>query len=118
MVCLIELDLEKLLSKTIKVKQYQPIPRFPSITRDIALVVDEQVTYQQVRDIIQSFPLVSKVTLFDLYQGEQIPGGKKSFAMRVVYQSPDRTLTDEEVNQTQEQMLNRLHQGLGVTLRS
>jgi len=106
-----------LLSKTIKVKQYQPIPRFPSITRDIALVIDKQVSYQQVEDVIRSFPLVKKVTLFDFYRGEQIPEGKKSFAIRIVYQSPEHTLTDEEVDIIQKQMLDRLHQELGATLR-
>ncbi len=117
-VYLIEMDIEKLLSKTIKVKQYQPIPRFPSITRDIALVIDKQVSYQQVEDVIRSFPLVKKVTLFDFYRGEQIPEGKKSFAIRIVYQSPEHTLTDGEVDIIQKQMLDRLHQGLGATLRS
>ena len=117
-VYLIEMDIEKLLSKTIKVKQYQPIPRFPSITRDIALVIDKQVSYQQVEDVIRSFPLVKKVTLFDFYRGEQIPEGKKSFAIRIVYQSPEHTLTDEEVDIIQKQMLDRLHQELGATLRS
>ena len=115
---LIEIDLEKLLTKASGIKEYQPIPLFPSVTRDIALVVDEQVSYRKVEEIIQSFPLVTKVTLFDLYRGEQIAEGKKSFAIRIVYQSPGHTLTDEEVDQTQEQMLARLHQELGATLRS
>jgi phenylalanyl-tRNA synthetase beta chain len=117
-VCLIEIDLEKVLTKIAGVKEYQSIPRFPSVTRDIALVVDEQVSYRRVEEIIQSFPLVTKVTLFDLYRGEQIAESKKSFAIRIIYQSPSHTLTDEEVDQTQEQMLARLHQELGATLRS
>jgi phenylalanyl-tRNA synthetase beta chain len=116
-VYLIEMDIEKLLSKTIKVKQYQPIPRFPNITRDIALVIDKQVSYQQVEDVIRSFPLVKKVTLFDFYRGEQIPEGKKSFAIRIVYQSPEHTLTDEEVNRPHQRIVDRLHQELGATLR-
>jgi phenylalanyl-tRNA synthetase beta chain len=116
-ICLIEIDLEKLLTKVTGIKEYQAIPRFPSVSRDIALVVDEQVSYGRVEEIIQSFPLVTKVTLFDIYRGEQIAEGKKSFAIRIVYQSPSHTLTDEEVNQTQEQMLARLHQELGATLR-
>jgi phenylalanyl-tRNA synthetase beta chain len=116
-VCLIEIDLEKLLTKIIKVKEYQPIPRFPSVTRDIALVVDEQVSYRTAEEIIQSFPLVKQITLFDLYRGAQIPEGKKSFAIRIIYQSPKHTLTDEEVDQTQEQMLARLHQELSAILR-
>jgi len=75
------------------------------------------VSYGRVEEIIQSFPLVTKVTLFDLYRGEQIAEGKKSFAIRIIYQSPSHTLTDEEVDQTQEQMLARLHQELGAHLR-
>jgi phenylalanyl-tRNA synthetase beta chain len=116
-VCLIEMDMEKLYDKASGFKRYQPIQRFPAITRDIALVVDEQVAYQQVKDIFREFPLVTETTLFDLYSGEQIPEGKKSFAIRIVYQSPDRTLTDEEVNQTQQRILDRLHQELGANLR-
>jgi phenylalanyl-tRNA synthetase beta chain len=117
-ICLIEIDLEKVLTKLTGTKKYQSIPRFPSVTRDIALVVDEQVSYGTVEEIIRGDTLVTKVTLFDLYRGEQIPAGKKSFAIRIVYQSPNHTLTDEEVDQTQEQMLAKLHQELGATLRS
>ena len=116
-ICLMEIDLEKVLTKITGIKEYQPIPRFPSVPRDIALVVDEQLSYRKVENIIRSFPLVTEVTLFDLYRGEQIPEGKKSFAIRIIYQSPGHTLTDEEVDQTQEQMLARLHQELGATLR-
>jgi len=116
--CLIEIDLEKLLTKLTRARKYQPVVRFPSVTRDIALVVDEQVSYHQVKNIIQDFPLMTDVTLFDLYRGEQISESKKSFAIRIVYQSPSHTLTDEEVNQTQQQMLDRLHQELGANLRS
>jgi len=116
-ICLIEIDLVKLSSMITWTEEYQSIPRFPSVARDIALLVDEQVVYQTVENIIRSFPLATKVTLFDLYRGKQIAEGKKSFAIRIVYQSPSRTLTDEEVDQTQEQMLARLHQELGATLR-
>ena len=114
---LIEIDLVKLSGIITWAKEYKPIPRFPSVPRDIALVVDEQVSYRTVESIVASFPLVVQVTLFDLYRGKQIAEGKKSFAIRVVYQSPSRTLTDEEVDRTQEQMLARLHQELGATLR-
>ncbi len=117
-VCLIEIDMEKLLSKPIGQREYTPIHRFPGVSRDIALIVDEGTSYQQVESIIRSFPLVTEVTLFDLYTGEQIPQGKKSFAIRVVYQSPDRTLTDDEVNQVQQNMLDKLNQELGSILRS
>jgi phenylalanyl-tRNA synthetase beta chain len=115
---LIEIDIERLLARFTGVRKYRPVIRFPSVTRDMALVVDEQVTYQQLQDIIDSFPLVTGITLFDLYRGNQIAAGRKSFAMRVVYQSPSRTLTDEEVNQTQHEILEKLGQQLGATLRA
>ncbi len=115
--CLIEIDLARLSSMIARSKEYRPIPRFPSVTRDIALIVDEQIAYRTVENIIRDFPLAAKVTLFDLYRGEQVAEGRKSFAIRIVYQSPSRTLTDEEVDQTQEQMLARLRQELDAILR-
>jgi phenylalanyl-tRNA synthetase beta chain len=115
---LIEIDLVKLSSMTAWTKEYQPIARFPSVTRDIALVVDEKIVYQTVENAIRTFPLVTKVTLFDLYRGKQIAEGRKSFAVRIVYQSPSRTLTDAEVDRIQEQMLAKLHQELGAALRN
>jgi len=115
---LVEIDLEKLLAEIATTRRYQSIPRFPSVSRDMALVVDERVTYRSVQDVVQGFPLVTKVTLFDLYRGEQIAEGKKSFATRIVYQSASRTLTDEEVDQTQKQMLAKLGDELGATLRA
>ncbi|MFC1927458.1 phenylalanine--tRNA ligase subunit beta [Chloroflexota bacterium] len=117
-VSLVEIDLDKLLSKIAMTRGYESIPRFPSVSRDVALVIDEQVTYRRVEEIIESFPLVTKITLFDLYRGEQIAEGKKSFAIRIVYQSPSRTLTDREVDQTQKQMLGKLADELGATLRA
>jgi phenylalanyl-tRNA synthetase beta chain len=117
-VYLIEVDLEKLLSFATMLKKYQPIPRYPSTIRDIALLVDEQITYQQICDIIQHFPLVGSVALFDLYVGEQVPEGKKSLAFRIVYQSPEHTLTDKEVDKVQQQILNKLQRDLKVLLRS
>ncbi len=115
---LIEIDLEKMLTLVSSVKQYQPIPRYPTTTRDIALMVDEQVTYKQIFDVVNDSPLVSQVSLFDVYSGEQVTKGKKSFAFRVVYQSPARTLTDEEVDKVQQQILDKLKQQVGATLRA
>jgi phenylalanyl-tRNA synthetase beta chain len=117
-VYLIEVDLAKLLSFATMLKRYQPIPRYPSTSRDIALLVDEQITYQQICDIIQQFPLVSSVALFDLYAGEQVPAGKKSLAFRILYQSPEHTLTDKEVDKVQQQILDELRRDLKVSLRS
>jgi len=71
-----------------------------------------------VKDIISSYPLVARVTLFDVYAGEQIPRGKKSLAFRVMYQSPTHTLSDEQVEEVGKEILARLSRELGVSLRS
>jgi phenylalanyl-tRNA synthetase beta chain len=114
---LIEIDLDKLLSFSTNIKMFQAIPRYPSTSRDIALLVDKQVTYQQICFIIQSFSLVNSVVLFDFYEGKQVPSGKKSLAFRIVYQSETHTLTDGEVDNVQRQIINRLQRELGAALR-
>jgi len=115
---LFEIDLTALLPFTIGYKKYQPVPRFPAIVRDMALIVDAKVTHLRVQNIIKSFPLVERVTIFDVYAGEQVPPDKKSLAYRVAFQSPTHTLTNEEVNQVQQQILSKLSSELGATLRS
>ena len=117
-VYLFEIDLTALLPFTAGHKMFQPIPRFPAIVRDMALVVDAKMTHQKTQDIIKSFPLVTQATIFDVYSGEQVPPGKKSLAYKATFQSPTHTLTDEEVNKVQQQILNRLSAELGATLRS
>lgn len=117
-VYLFEIDLTALLPFTIGRRMFQPIPRFPAVVRDVALVIDAGATHREVQDIIESFPLVNKVALFDVYSGEQVPPGKKSLAYRVVFQSPSHTLTDEEVNEVQQQILSKLSGELGATLRT
>jgi len=116
-VCIFEINATALLPFTTGHKMFQPIPRFPGIVRDLALIADAETAHQGVHDIIQSFPLVSEVTIFDVYSGEQVAPGKKSLAYRVVYQSPTHTLTDEDVNKVQQQILERLAKELGATLR-
>ena len=115
---LIEMDLDKLSSFTVTLKTVQAIPRYPSTSRDIALLVDEKVTYQQICFVIKGFTLVSSVVLFDFYIGEQVPTGKKSLAFRIVYQSSTHTLTDSEVDEVQQQILDKLQRELGTVLRS
>ena len=115
---LFEINLTALLPFSLGHKMFQPISRFPTIVRDIALIVDAGVTHQTVKDIIKSFPLVERVTIFDVYSGEQVPPGKKSLAYSITFQSPAHTLTDEEVNKVQQQILDKLSSELGATLRT
>jgi phenylalanyl-tRNA synthetase beta chain len=95
------------------------VPRFPAVTEDLALVVDEQLPAEKVRATIMAAgsgtPLVS-VQVFDVFKGSQLGAGKKSLAYRLTYQA-DRTLTDAEVAKVREQIVKRLGEELNVVLR-
>ncbi|MBN1375465.1 MAG: phenylalanine--tRNA ligase subunit beta, partial [Dehalococcoidia bacterium] len=113
-----ELDVDKLVVLASKPLVYKAVSKYPAITRDIAMLVDSQVTYQQIARIVRSFSLVSDMQLFDLYEGKQVPTGKKSMAFRLTYQTADHTLKDEEVDKVQQKILERLSKELGTVLRS
>jgi phenylalanyl-tRNA synthetase beta chain len=115
---LFELDVDKLVTLASKPLVYKTVSKYPSITRDIAMLVDAAVTYQKIVDVVKGFSLVSDMQLFDLYEGKQVPEGKKSMAFRLTYQSADHTLKDEEVDKVQQRILERLSKELGAVLRS
>ncbi len=117
-IILFEIDLAKLLPFSWAGYRYRPIPRFPGNTRDIALILDIGIAASKVQEVMKSFSLVDQVTVFDVYTGEQLPAGKKSLAFSVRFQSAERTLTDEEVNKAQQQIIDRLQRDFGATLRS
>ncbi|MEC1714970.1 phenylalanine--tRNA ligase subunit beta [Schinkia azotoformans] len=114
-----ELNLEKLLRAEVKAIKYEAIPRYPSITRDIALVVDDSVIAGNVEEVIKEAggPLLKEVSIFDLYQGEHLEKGKKSLAFSLRYFDPEKTLTDEEVSKAHEKVLQAVAEKLGAVLR-
>lgn len=116
---LCELDLEMLYAAVPARLTYQAISRHQELTRDLAIVVDQQISAQEVRDIIASNggELLRSVTLFDVYTGEPIPVGKKNLTYSLVYQSSERTLTDAEANTLQEKIVRALHDTYSATLR-
>jgi phenylalanyl-tRNA synthetase beta chain len=115
---LFEVDVTALLPLVTSEMMYRQMPKFPSIVRDIALVVDADVSHKQITDIIKGFSMICEVKLFDVYSGKQVSEGKKSLAYRLVYQSLEHTLKDDEVNRVQEALLKKLEKDLGATLRS
>jgi len=119
-VCALEFDLEALLAQVGVARTIQPISRFPAVVQDVALVVDEGLSAEEVRQAILAFGgrLLRDARLFDLYQGEQIPPAKKSLAYSLTYQAEDRTLTDAEVAQVQERIVQHLAEELGAELRA
>lgn len=114
-----ELDLEALLKAEVDDIRYTAIPRFPSITRDIALVVDEHIVAGDLERAIigAGGELLKEVTIFDVYKGDRLPEGKKSIAFSLRYYDPERTLTDEEVTNVHEQVIKAVEQQFGATLR-
>lgn len=114
---LFELDIAALLPFAIARRIFRPIPRFPAVVRDMALVVDSGTIHQRVLDIVKGYPLVAGVELFDVYSGEQVQKGEKSLAYRITFQSPTQTLTDDEVSKVMKQILEKLSGELGAVLR-
>jgi len=114
-----ELNFEKLLSFSTDVTSVSPPPRFPDTFRDIAMLVEDGIETGVVLDCLRGNNIkeLENVELFDLYKGPGIPDGHKSIAVRVRYRSLERTLTDEEVNRLQEQVVQSLLKKIKVTIR-
>ena len=119
-VCALEFGLEAMLAQMGVTRTMQPLSRFPAVVQDIALVVDEGLPAEEVRQALLAFGgrLLRDARLFDLYRGEQILPGRKSLAYSLTYQAEDRTLTDAEVAQVQERIVRHLAKELGAELRT
>ena len=105
-------------TKKNKVK-YKELPKFPEVKRDFALLLDENVTFAQIRQAAFSTEkrLLKQVSLFDVYRGNKIPEGKKQYAVSFVLQDPEKTLTDQYVEQVMTKLLNTFIKQFGATLR-
>ena len=116
---LFELDFERLIGVVEPMKQFEPIPIYPSVNRDLAIVLDADIPASRPTEIIKSAggELVSGLHLFDVYTGEQVPEGKKSLAFAIEYRSTTETLTDEIVDRVHGGILDQLERELGATLR-
>ena len=96
---------------------YAGVSRYPESERDLALIVDDAVSSARIQAIIEAHRLVKRSSPFDLYRGEQVQAGKKSIGYRVVFQSDKSTLTADQVNWAEEQILGQLRKELGAELR-
>ncbi|GFP76765.1 phenylalanine--tRNA ligase subunit beta [Clostridium fungisolvens] len=114
-----ELDLDILYANSNTEKKYKPLPKYPAVTRDIALLVEDAILVQEIEETIRKAGgnLVETVKLFDVYKGKQIPEGKKSIAYAISYRDENKTLTDNEVNKVHEKILRSLEYKLGAQLR-
>jgi len=107
---LFELDFEKLLEYAPRRITISALPRFPAVERDVALVVDRAFAAQQVIQWIKDLgeALIEDVEVFDQYLGAPVPEGKKSLAYKISYRAEDRTLTDAEINELHQGLVERL----------
>lgn len=114
-----EINLEELSNEIDFTRKYREISKFPSAKRDMAVVVKESVKAEDAVSLIKEYSQgnVKKVDLFDCYKGKNIPKGHKSLAFTLIYQAEDRTLVSEEIEKTQKQILERLKEKLGASLR-
>ncbi len=113
-----ELVVDELLEVAAGDRVYESDFRYPPVVQDLALVVDRDLPADQVRSAIEQHKLVRAARIFDVYEGEGIADGKKSLALSVTYQAPDRTLTLEEVAKAQDSLLKRLAKEFSAELRA
>jgi phenylalanyl-tRNA synthetase beta chain len=119
-VFLFQLDAAALLAEAKLVPQAAPLSRFPSVLRDLAVVVPAELPAEKVRLVILEVgqPLVDQVQVFDVYAGPQVGEGKKNLAFALRYRSPDRTLTDAEVADAHQKIVAEVSLRLGGALRA
>ncbi len=114
-----ELDLDTIMAHIPFAYPYGAISPYPAVHEDLALVVDKEVPAAAVETAIRRAGgfLLKEVQLFDLYEGSQVPAGKKSLAYHLTFQAPDKTLTDKQVSKNRQRILSQLQRELGATLR-
>ena len=114
-----EVNFSKLFELTLPEPTFTPLPKYPAVTRDLALVCDEATTVAELENCITAAggKLLRKVTLFDIYRGKGIPEGKKSMAFSLELRADDRTLTDEDSVGVVNKVLAKLETELGAQIR-
>ena len=114
-----EVKLDTILSEAGRVVRVKPVPKYPGVRRDLALIVDEKFLVQDLEECMKlsAKPLLQEVTLFDQYIGKNIPAGKRSLAFSLSYQKEDGTFTDHEIQSLQERVGLALKERFAVEFR-
>jgi phenylalanyl-tRNA synthetase beta chain len=118
-VVLFDIDFEKLSNLTSEEHEYRPISRFPAAVRDIAVLVPRLVRIEEVLNEIERAGggLIRDIDLFDIYEGEELPQGKKNLAFHLIFQSEDRTLSSKEIDEKQDKIIRALERKPGWQVR-
>lgn len=115
-----ELDWAELVKMASRHKvTYAPLPKTMAVKRDLALLVDKYVTLQQIENVVRESErkLLRDVSLFDVYEGDKLPAGKKSYAINITLQDDERTLNDKQIDAVMNKIINNLRQKTGAELR-
>lgn len=115
-----DVDLDAALDAYENVPSFTDIPKYPAISRDIAFILDEEVLAGEVQSLIKEVgaPLVKQVHIFDVYQGEHLENGKKSIAYHLIYQDPEKTLKDDEVETSYQEIVKAVADKFNAYVRS
>lgn len=107
-----DIDFEELAKQCSEEQVYQPISKYPAIIRDLAILVPREVKVVEILNKINTAggKLVRDVDLFDMYEGEELPDGKKNLAFHIIYQAENRTLTGKEVDKIQSKIIKILEE--------
>lgn len=113
------IEVEHLISNATLTAGYKPLPKFPAVTRDIALLVSDDILVKQIENLIRekSGEILESIELFDVYKGKQVPEGMKSVAYSITFRAEDRTLKDKEVNKVMNNIVESLKDKLNAQLR-
>ncbi|MFV1951795.1 MAG: hypothetical protein ACC630_07585, partial [Nitrospinota bacterium] len=109
-VYIFELSIDAMIKRSVCDKRFRPLPRYPGSKRDISIIVDRTISYEEIRKSINRIEtkMVDDIEVFDVYYGKEIDAGKVSIGIRITYQLMERTLTDEEINYTHSRILKEL----------
>ena len=116
---LAEINVTKLVKYAKSNKKYVEVPKFPAVERDIAVIVDENVEVGQIEKIVtkKAKKLLESMQLFDIYRNEKLGENKKSVAYSLIFRDKNKTLSDEEINNTMNEIIAELEKSLKATLR-
>ena len=115
-----EVDFDQLIKMTKKAKvQFKELSKFPEVKRDLALLVNKNVTFSQLRSIAFATEkkLLKSVSLFDVYEGDKLPEGKKSYALSFILEDKNQTLNDKQIERTMANLQTQLEQKAGAEVR-
>ena len=114
-----ELDTSLLFSGANPKLVIQEVAKFPEVKRDLSLVLDAPVIFDEIRNLVLNTEkrLIKSIGVFDVYEGDNIPKGKKAYALNFTLQDESKTLTDEEIEGTMQRLMKAFEQKLGAVIR-